>query len=351
MKILFFLVHPAKFHLFKHPINRLRSKGVDVDIAIVTKDILEELIKQEGWDYVNIFPEGRRIQGLPIIVGTLINFVKTLWRLFTLTGKKKYDLFVTDDSLPIIGKLRGIPTIFFIDNELTTVPEYEILLKTATNVLAPESVNLGKYESKKISFKGYKELAYLHPDYFKPDHSVVEKINPTGEKYFLLRVVSMTASHDRGIKGLTDERVRQIIAVLQPHGKVFISGERDLPADLEQHRLKINPRDILHVIYYAQLFVSDSGTMSSEAALLGTPAFMFHDFIGRLGVMVEKEKKYGLMFGYNNQQFDLMLAKIQDLVVLPSLKEEWKKKVEVMLSEQQDVTAFMIDLFENYKAR
>ena len=45
--ILFFLVHPAKFHFHKVQINKLIVNGNKVDILITTKDVLEELVIEE----------------------------------------------------------------------------------------------------------------------------------------------------------------------------------------------------------------------------------------------------------------------------------------------------------------
>ena len=109
MRILFFIVHPSKFHLFKHTINTLKKEGHTVDLVIITKDVLENLVISEGWEYTNLFPEGRRSKGsgaISIYYATFINFIKTLIRLWKYTKGKEYNLFVTDDLLTIIGRLK-----------------------------------------------------------------------------------------------------------------------------------------------------------------------------------------------------------------------------------------------------
>lgn len=60
MRILFYLVHPAKFQFHKVQINKLKTNSHHYDIAINTKDILEVLVKEEGWLYTNIFPESKK---------------------------------------------------------------------------------------------------------------------------------------------------------------------------------------------------------------------------------------------------------------------------------------------------
>lgn len=46
--------HPAHFHLFKNTIILLKEAGHDVKILIKKKDILEDLLKNQGWDFTNI---------------------------------------------------------------------------------------------------------------------------------------------------------------------------------------------------------------------------------------------------------------------------------------------------------
>jgi uncharacterized protein len=344
-QFLFFFVHPSKYYLFRYTINHLKRDGHKVDIAIVKKDVLEYLVQQEGWDYINIFPEGRqskREKAVSIIWKTVVNFSKTLIRLHRLTKNKKYDLFITDDCLVITGWYRRVKTLFFIDNELSTVPESAVLCYFAFKIIAPLSVNLGRFEKKKIGFRGYKELAYLHPDIFTPDVNVVKEFNPEMKRYFVIRLVSMTASHDRQICGITNRQLNYLLDSLSPFGVVYISAEKGLPEEFNNYLLKIKPNDIASVLYFADLFIGDSGTMASEAAVLGTPSIMYHDFIGRLGVMKEKEEKYGLMFGFKTNEFDEMLQKALKLVSEKNCKQELLRKKDIMLHEVGNINDFLI---------
>jgi len=348
MKFLFFFVHPAKFHLFRNTINSLLNDGNDIEILITSKDILEDLVKTERWKYKNIFPEGRKINWLPTKVGASINLVRTLYRLFKITKGKKYDLFVTDDLLTFIGRLKGIPTIHFQDDDLKIVPESAILLSTATNILAPQSTDLGKYNSKKIAFNGYKELAYLHPNNFVPNIEIVKKINPEIERYFVIRVVLLKSTHDVGKKGIDDKKLKRLVALLLEYGKVYITSERKLESKFEKYRININYTDISHILYYADMFIGDSQTMCSEAAVLGTPSIRFNDFVGKINVMDEKELKYELSYGFKTNEFEKMLNKIKELLVINNLKDVFAKRREQMLRENVDLTEFMIKLFSTY---
>lgn len=348
MNYLFFFVHPSKFHVFRLTINYLRKHGHNVDILITSKDVLEDLIKNEGWYYKNIFPEGRKIKGFHPLISSAINFFRTIYRLNSYVKNKNFDLFITDDLLVFLTKRFKVPSIAFTDDDLTVTKQFSIILSRASYILAPAITNLGKFNSKKIGFEGYKELAYLHPNSFKPNEDVVRKINPNLERFFLLRLVSLTAYHDVGMKGLSNEQLQKIINLLETIGKVYISAERQLPEKFEKYRLKIDPEDIVHILYFAELFIGDSQTMTSEAAVLGTPAFRCNDFAGKISVMDEKEEKYGLSFNYVPKDFEQMYQKLVEVVSKKDIKNEFELRRKKMLSEKIDLSEFMIWLFENY---
>jgi predicted glycosyltransferase len=342
MRILFFIVHPSKYYLFRHAIRRLKSEGHEVDIAIVTKDVLEPLIQQEGWAYTNILPEGRRSNRLPPKIAMGYFLVKTLWGLWRYTSGKKYDLFITDDVLTIIGKLRGVKSLFFLDDDYELIKEVYPILACANSIASPECTNVGPFVTKKSAYRGYHELAYLSPAYFTPDKGKTKQFNPEGGKYSILRLVSLTASHDKGKKGISNEKVSELIRVLEEHGKVFITSERALPEQFEKYRIKINPQDIAHALYFAEIFVGDSQTMTSEAAVLGTPALRCNDFVGLISTMEEREEKYGLTHGYKPVNFDQLIAKARELLSMPNLKEEYRKRAAVMLNECEDVNEVIL---------
>ncbi len=347
MNYLFFFVHPSKFHLFRHTINELKSRGHNVDILITSKDVLEDLVKAEGWDYKNIFPEGRKMKGIPSYISSGINLFRTIYRLFKFTRGKKYDLFITDDLLVYIGKLRRVPSIVFCDDDLSVVRQFSLVLSQATKILAPDITDLGKFNSKKIGFAGYKELAYLHPNVFNPNIDIVREFNPELMPYFILRLVSLRAYHDVGMRGLSNEQINRLIQLLSKHGLVYISSERELPKEFEQYKIHIRPADITHALYYAQMFIGDSQTMTSEAAVLGTPAFRCNDFVGKISVMEEKESKYELSYNFPPVKFEEMYSRIEKMLEIPDLKKQHEKKRSLMLKEKIDLSAFMIQLFEN----
>ncbi|MBF0386117.1 MAG: DUF354 domain-containing protein [Candidatus Omnitrophica bacterium] len=344
-KIFFFLNHPAHYHLFKNIINRFIKDGFAVKVGIVKKDVLEDLVREEKWDYINLFPEGRRPKNLPIILTALINLFKAEIRLLRAVWKFRPSVIAgTEGTLAHSGFVLRIPTVLFNEDDTKPTPENYIFYPFASKLVLPECCDKGMWQKKRASYPGYHELAYLHPKYFTPDEKVIERFNPRKEKYFILRLADLSASHDVGKKGISDSLATQIIGLLSRHGRVFITSERPLKKDFEKFRICIDPRDIFHALYYAELLIADSQTMSAEAAVLGTPSLRFNDFVGKLGYLNELERKYELTYGIKTADPQKLLDKINELIKDPKTKTHWRNKRKIMIVETIDVAEYFYDV-------
>ncbi|MBK7380897.1 MAG: hypothetical protein IPJ03_18240 [Ignavibacteriales bacterium] len=251
-RFLFYLVHPAKFQFHKVQINALKAKGHTVDIVINTKDILEEIVIEEGWSYTNIFPKSRKIKGAHVYLAAGISLFLSVFRLWKFARGKKYDVFI-GDALVYLGRLRGIPSFYPTDDVLSAVPEQVTWFIPAHYIIAPEVTDIGKYSIKKIAYKGYKALAHLHPNHFIPDISKIPSDLQHDKPFFLIRCTGFGATHDINKTGITDELLLKIEKILKPRGKIFITSERKLPDSLEKYRFKMRQNDMSHYIAFATL--------------------------------------------------------------------------------------------------
>ena len=178
--------------------------------------------------------------------------------------------------------------------------------------------------------------------------SVVGKYFKNSQDYFIIRISKLTAHHDRGESGFSNIILQKIIDILIPLGKVIISSEKTLPAFLQKYQLNIDPEDMHDLISYAKIIISDSQTMSAEAAVLGTPSIRYSSFAGRLSYLEELEHEYGLTFGYRPGEIKNMLGTIEELLKKSNLNEEWQIKRQNMLNKKIDVNEFMIWLIQKY---
>ncbi len=345
MNFLIQLGHPAHFHLYSNVINALKSKGHKVSVLIKTKDILEDLLKGTGIEYLNILPEGRKDSKLGLLIGVL----KRDWRMYRFVRGKKFDLFTGSTAeIGHIGKLTGVPSIYLGEDDAEIVKTFcRIAFPFIDVIIQPQSCNAGKWESKSIKYAGFQKLAYLHPNHFKPDKNLIKEID-FSIPYYVIRLVSLGAYHDEDKKGFSPEVLSRLIRLLEKHGNVYISSEKKLPANLQKYSLPVDIKNIHHVMYFSDLFIGDSQSMTVEAAILGIPNIRYNDFCGRIGVLEELEHRYGLTQGIRTGDVEVFFAAVRGILENKDARNEYQKKREKMLSEKIDVTSFLVWFLENY---
>lgn len=340
MKILFHLGHPAHFHLFKHSIQALKDEGHEYLILIKKKDVLEDLLVASNFDYINILPEGKKKGKVDLI---LTQF-KQIRAIYKIAKKEKVDLMCgTSASIGVVGKLLKIPNFNFNEDDAEAIPMYaKMAYPWATKIFAPKICSVGNWSHKKVAYESYHELAYLHPNHFSPSKEIAEKYVDLSKPYFLIRFAQLTAHHDKGVKGISEDFAVQVIEFLSSFGQIHISSEKQLPSNLEKFRLNINPLDIHHVMAFNTLFIGDSQTMCAESAVLGVPFFRINDFVGRISYLKELEEKYHLGFGFRPNQEAEILQKIKSVLINNNLKGDFQDLKEKMLTDKIDLSEFII---------
>jgi len=216
------------------------------------------------------------------------------------------------------------------------------------HIVASSACDLGRWKRKHVPFNGYMKYAYLHPGYFQADKKKVKVLLKNRGRYFLLRFALLTAHHDKGKTGITPDIARKIIAKLSEHGDVYISSERELQPEFEAYRININPLDIHHALYFADLFIGDSQSMAAEAGILGTPSIRFSDFVGKLGYLEELEHTYGLTYGVKTGQPEKLVKKIDEILQMKDSKKIWAERKKKLTDEKIDVVKFLVWAIENY---
>lgn len=348
MTILFQLGHPAHYHLFKNTIMQLKEDGHRVYVLIKKKDILEDLLQAAQMPYRNILPEGRKSSKIGILWGMFVR----LWRVYWFTLFHRVNLLAgSTPEVAQVGWLLHRESLVFAEDDAAIVPEFVKLVSPFVNAyLSPITCNNGRIEYKTIHYAGFHKLAYLHPNRFVANRQVVEKYFDTDTPYFLLRFAQLKAYHDISAhaQGITTDIAQQLIDILEPFGRIYITSERELEPQFEKYRLQINPLDIHHVMAFATLYIGDSQSMAVEAAMLGTPSIRFNDFAGKIGVLEELEHKYQLTIGIPSSQPQQLYDTVKEWVATPNLHETFQQRRQKMLSEKIDVTAFFTWFIENY---
>lgn len=333
-RVIVSIQHPAHVHLFRNAIAELTNDGHEVYVFVREKDIAVDLLQRYGISHTVLAGEANSILELGLVELTYE------YRLAKATRQIRPDVMVAMGGVGISrpSMVAGANCLVFTDTEHATL-QNRLAFPFAHRICTPDCYQ-GDIGEKQVRYPGYHELAYLHPNRFTPDPSVVNGLGlDIDDKFILLRLVSWDAAHDIGDHGFDD--VRDVVEQLESTGaRVLITSEADLPDELEPNRVTVPPHEIHHLMYYADLFIGESSTMATESAVLGTPAIFVSS--SRRGYTDELEEEYGLVFNYSEadrQQQGLERA----LSILSDYRgETWVQRREKLLEEKIDTTEFIV---------
>lgn len=330
--------HPHFVHFFRNVIDIIGRERVT--ITCQKSGIITDLLDSYGYSYIII---GEKYNSL---LAKAFGQIKYLFKYINIIKRKEIDILLgMSPAIAIASKLLEKKMFFFDDDDSAVQP----LTKKLTNPLAdliitPKCLEFENYGIKHKTYSGYQELAYLAPTYFTPNKSIIDKYNLIANAYFVVRFNEFHAHHDVGHEGIPDNSKMELIEHLKKYGDVYITSEGILNKVYEKYQLKVKPEDIHHVLAFAKMYIGDSQTMASEAAVTGTPSFRCNTFKGKIAYLKELEEKYNLTYAYFPYEFDDMVKQIEELLLEEKLKDIWVKRKEKMLSDMVDVNRYIVDL-------
>ena len=340
MRILFEIGHPAHVHFFKNTIWNLENRGHEILIVARDRDVVLNLLDVYKLEYKII---GRNYKG---VINKAFGMIRADYALLKIVRIFRPDIFVGRGSpyLSHISKLIGKPYIAFVDTEHANL--VAILTLPFADVICTPSCYKRKLNPKKhVQFNGYKELAYLHPKYFKPDPNVLDDLGLSkDDKFIIMRFVSWSAVHDIGQYGISSRK--DLVSKLEKYGQVLISSEGKIEKELEKYKLKVSPEKFHSLLYYAQLYIGEGGSTATEAAILGTPSIHVSSTAKYCGNFEDLHKNYKLIYTFSDDR--QALEKAIEILENHNSKRKWRQRREKMLKEKIDVTAFITDFIENF---
>ena len=345
MRILIDLGHPAHFHLFKNVALELEKRGHQIFWATRNKDVVVRLLELHRSRYTILTTPRTGLLGF---MGEL---AKHDYELYKMSKELDLDLMIgTSIFAAQVSKVTRAKSIILNEDDVAVGKVFAWLTYPfADTIVTPDVLRKNNLGKKHVKYSSYHELAYLHPNYFTPNPEVLRELGvEEGERYFVLRFVSLKASHDVGEAGLSLLMRRRLVNKLSEFGKVFVSTEGVLPPELREFKIAASPDRIHHLLYYATMFIGDSQTMTAEAAVLGTPAVRCNTFVGRISYLEELEHKYGLSYGFLPGEEERMFEKIEELLSTEGLETIWQERRRRMLKDKIDLTGWMVDFIENY---
>lgn len=341
MKILFDIGHPGHVHYFRAAIKSLKSLGHEIVVTARERDIIFYLL-----DYYKI-PFVNRGNGSNTRFGKLLYMLKADLKLIKLCLRKKPDLFISFSS-PYAAQAAYLlrrPHIAINDTEHTDKIHSIFTYKFSKWILTPESYqnDLGK---KHLKFNNIMEGIYLNSKVFSPDISIYDDLKINKEQPFVfIRFVSWNAHHDFGQSGINLVSKRKLVKILTDKNyRVLISSEDSLPNEFKQYQINISPEKIHSVLFYASLFIGESGTMASESAYLGTQTV----YVNSLPLMcyLKLEQDYKLLKHFSSSEG--VLEYVKELLEVPNFNSLAKKKAKEMKETFINPTEFLFWMIKDY---
>ena len=333
MRIIIDINHPAHVHMFKHLAHLLIKNGSEVLFTVRDKEFEIDLLKAEGFTYINF---GKHFRSL---IGKIWGLIKFDFQLFLTGLLYKPDLIISHGSMYAAHGSFLLGKKHLALEDTGNMEQIRLWRRFTDVILTPDTlpVDLGP---KQIRFKGYKEIAYLHPEFFRPDPAIYQWLGlKEGEKFAIVRFISWKATHDAGHKGISVEDKVKLVKKLAGQMKVFITAETGLSEELKPFRFKIPPDKFHHALNYASIVISEGTTTATEAGLLGTPAIYISTLYDS---NCEEMEPYGLVYNTSESEkiFELLDA------ILNKDRETIRESSRAFLQTKVNVTRYLYDFIQ-----
>lgn len=335
MKILVDLHHPSDINFFKNAILLLAKRHeCDIGLTVQPRGRLVSIVQRELPDFpFSVIGTYRKS-----LAGKMCEAAYLCLRLLTHVPRGGFDVVASFGGVGICHATYVLrkPSVIFTDDI-----EYKLAFYPykpfATRIVVPQQVPLrGK---KVVKYRGFKELAHLHPNYFKPDEGALREYGLIPEAYVFVREVSgisMNYAH------LENGRLAGVCKHLTNMGvNVVLSLEdKSLAGRFAPHCtiLEEPVKDIHSLMYFASLTISSGDTMARESCLTGTPAIytggrymsINTDLIGK-GIFFESDGGRSVV-SLAEQIIKQNMKEKTRRIVRQALSNEWEDTTEVIVS-------------------
>ena len=343
------ILHYPHVNFYKHAIEVLREKDIGVHVILRPRGKLVSIFEKECPDVPFVLIGKHR----KTIFGKMFDMVERDIAFLRYLRKIKFDAGTGFGSINIARTTRffGKPSIIFGDDI-----EYKLLhfliKPVATRIVMPGSAR-GK---NLLKYNGFKELAYLHPNHFKPDKKALEPYNLNPYEYVFIREVSSASLNYRRMEM---GKLSKIVDYLKEMNlKILLSIEDKSLIDLFKNHcivLKEPIEDIHSLLSFAIFTISSGDSMARESCLVGTPAI----YTGGRDMAINNELiKMSCMFKVEDENYleetikyliENDIKKEVEAKIKHAIKEEWVDTTQVILDVLLGTIYKDDSLIEKYK--
>ena len=333
MKILVDLNHPVDVNFFKNAIAQLAKKhDCQIDITVQPRGKLIPILQKELPDF-HFTPIGiHRKSFFGKIYGAGYRFL----HLLSYVRRGGFDGVVSFGGIGVSHAtyVLGKPSIIF-DDDIEYGLGFYPYKPFATRLVMPQQIPVrGKNI---VRYRGFKELAYLHPNHFSPDETVLKEYQLRPGEYVFVREVSkisMNYAH------LETGQLATVCGQLRTSGlNIVLSLEDKSLVDRFSPQcivLQEPVRDIYSLMHFAKLTISSGDTMARESCLTGTPVI----YTGGRYMSVNTElKKKGIFFEPEKEHPVMSLVA---MIIEQNVKEKTGNTVQRALADEWEDTTEVI---------
>ncbi len=329
------ITHYPHVNFYKQAIKSLKEGNMKVYIILRSRGNLVPIFKKEcpNVPYIVIGEHKKTMFSKMIaIVERDIAFLKYL-------SKIDFNVGTGFGSINIAHTTRffGKPSILFgddIEYKLSHYGGHYLATKDVRPKCVPaQGKNLLKYQ-------GFKELAYLHPNHFKPNKDALNPYNLKPYEYVFIREVSSASLNYRGAEM---GKLSRILGYLKEKDlKIFLSVEDKSLIDLFRDHciiLKEPVEDIHSLLHFAAFTVSSGDSMARESCLVGTPAI----YTGGRNMAINTELiKRSCMFKVEEEK---SIEETIDYIINNDIRKEVEAKINRTIKEEWvDTTQVILDI-------
>lgn len=341
MRVMLDVVHPAHVHFYRHLRRELLDDGHEVKVVSRDKEVTLELLDRLGIEHTStgvartgtLFSSGRELLQRVLALRKEIRSFRP-------------DILLTRNPSGILAaKQAGVLGVFDTDDG-SDVRIHFWAARPFADIITTPAILKEDYGRRHRRYKGFKALAYLHPNRFQADPNVRAELGIGPEEpLFLVRFSAYTASHDKGSEGLGESAKTDLVKLLASRGRVVLSDEGTPSEELAPFLWKGSPDRLHHLLATADLCVGDSATVAAESAILGTPAVRISAPSMHREYLHVLQHDYDLIRTFKHGEEREFLAQVEEaLSDLASLRSRAKENRARLLSENVDVTSWYRDL-------
>jgi uncharacterized protein len=354
MAVIIGIYHYPHVNFFKHAIKELIKRGLEVKLIVQPRGNLTTLVEHEiGIPYKIIGQHQKTL--FKKALNLILNDIKT----FNYVRKYSCDVATgTCGGIELAHStfLLGKPSVIFeddIEQRLVYYP-YKYFAK---RIVVPDHISIAG--RRVLKYKGFKELAYLHPHHFSPKEDVLKEYGLTPGDYVFIREVSNTTTNYYGLKeGFLINICPDLIKLGY---RIVLSLEnKSLTKIYEKYCTILNEpvSDIHSLMHYAAFTITSGDSMARESCLLGTPAI----YTGGRNMSINAElEKRGCFFKCRPDKVQIMeaISYIQEnnikehtiSTIDRAILQEWEDTTEVIVNNLLAAIYKDDTLIEKYRLR